>query len=108
MNLKLSTQDATLYYEQIEDEAERDVARSNKADLVKFFQELINNPPLMQQFELITHRQHFVKLAIRLGTGRGYNFTASDLEEAIEDSTAAEQGEYFCLPIGCWHKAELA
>ena len=27
---------------------------------------------------------------------RGYNFTAADLEEAIEDSTAAEQGEYFC------------
>ena len=108
MNLKLSTQDATLYYEQIEDETERDVAWSNKADLVKFLQELINNAPLMEQFESITHRQHFIKLATRLGSGRGYNFTASDLEEAIEDSTATEQGEYFCLPIGCWHKAELA
>ena len=108
MNLKLSARDATLYYEQIGDEAERDVAWSNKADLVKFFQELINNPPLMQQFESITHRQHFLKLAMRLGAGRGYNFTASDLEEAIENSTAGGQGEYFCLPIGCWHKAELA
>ncbi len=106
MNLKLSARDATLYYEQVDKEAYQDVAWSNKADLAKFWQELINNPPLMQQFELITHRQHFIKLAMRLGTGRGYNFTASELEEAIEDSTADEQGEYFCLPIGCWHKAE--
>ena len=108
MNLKLSARDATLYYEHREDEAEGNGAWSNKADLAKFFQELINNPPLMQQFELITHRQHFLQLAMRLGEGRGYNFTASDLEEAIENSTAAEQGDYFCLPIGCWHKAESA
>ncbi len=108
MNLKLSTKDANLYYEQIEDEARGDSAWSNKADLVKFWQELINNPLLMQQFESITHREHFIKLATRLGSGRGYSFTAADLEEAIEDSTATEQGEYFCLPIGCWHKAELA
>jgi len=108
MNLKLSTRDATLYYEQIEDEAKRDVPQSNKADLIKFWQELTNNPPLMQQFESITHRQRFIKLATRLGAGRGYNFTASDLEEAIEANTADEQGEYFCLPIVCWHKAESA
>ena len=109
MNLKLSTRDATLYYEQIEDtEAKLDVAQSNKADLIKFFQELTNNLPLMQQFEAITHREHFIKLAMRLGEGRGYNFTAFDLEEAIEANTANGQGEYFCLPIGCWHKAESA
>ena len=108
MNLKLSVRDATLYYEQREDEAEGNRAWSNQADLAKFFQELINNPPLMQQFESITHRQHFLKLAMRLGEGRGYNFTALELEEAIEDNTAGGQGEYFCLPIGCWHKAELA
>ena len=108
MNLKLSARDATLYYEQVDEEAYQDGAWSNKADLAKFWQELINNPPLMQQFESITHREHFIKLAMRLGEGRGYTFTASELEEAIEESTAGEQGEYFCLPIGCWHKAELA
>lgn len=79
-----------------------------KADLEKFYQELTNELLLMQQFESITHRKEFIKLAVRLGAGRGYKFTASELEDAIEASTAAEQGEYFCLPIGCWHKAESA
>ena len=77
-----------------------------KADLEKFYQELTNDPLLMEQFESITHREQFIKLVIRLGAGRGYSFTTSELEDSIEDSTAFEQGEYFCLPIGCWHKAE--
>lgn len=79
-----------------------------KADLEKFYQEITDDPLLMQQFESITHQKQFVKLAIRLAAVRGYTFTASELEDAIEASTASEQGEYFCLPIGCWHKAELA
>ncbi len=108
MNLKLAQRDATLYYEQIDDEAQREGTRSDQANLEQFFQELSNDPLLMQQFESITHREHFIKLAMRLGAARGYKFTSSDLEEAIEANTADEQGEYFCLPIGCWHKAELA
>ena len=79
-----------------------------KADLEKFYQEVNNDPLLMQQFESITHREHFIKLTIRLAAAKGYTFTASELEDAIETSTASEQGEYFCLPIGCWHKAESA
>ena len=79
-----------------------------KANLEKFYQELTNDPVLIEQFESITHQQQFIKLAVRLGAGRGYTFTASELEDAIEASTAEEQGEYFCLPIGCWHKAESA
>ena len=79
-----------------------------KAHLEKFYQEITNDPLLMQQFESITHRKQFIKLAIRLANARGYTFTVSELEDSIEDSTASEQGEYFCLPIGCWHKAELA
>ena len=108
MKMKLGVRDATLYYEQIDYEAYQDVARSKKADLEKFFQELTNDPLLMQQFESITEREQFIKLAIRLGAGRGYTFTSTELEDAIEASTASEQGEYFCLPIGCWHKAETA
>ena len=77
-----------------------------KVDLEKFYQEISNDPLLMQQFESITHRDQFIKLAIRLGAGKGYTFTVSELEDAIEASTASGQGEYFCLPIGCWHKAE--
>lgn len=106
MKIKLGERDATLYYEQIDYEAYGDVARSKKTDLEKFFQELTNKPLLMQQFELITAREQFIKLATRLGAGRGYTFTTTELEDAIEASTAVGQGEYFCLPIGCWHKAE--
>ena len=106
MNLKLSERDATLYYDQMEDETYQDVSRSKKTDLAKFFQEVNNDPLLMQQFKLITEQEQFIKLAIRLGTGKGYNFTASELEEAIKANTSAEQGEDFCLPIDCWHKAK--
>ena len=108
MKLKLGERDATLYYEQIDYSAYQDVARSKKADLEKFFQELTNDLLLMQQFKSITARSQFIKLAIRLGARRGYTFTTSELEDAIEASTASGQGEYFCLPIGCWHKAESA
>jgi hypothetical protein len=108
MKLKLGERDATLYYEEIDYSAYQDVTRSKKADLEKFFQELTNDPLLRQQFESITHREQFINLAIRLGAGRGYTFTVSELEDVIEASTASGQGEYFCLPIGCWHKAESA
>jgi hypothetical protein len=59
----------------------------------------------MQQFESLTNKEQFIKLVMRLGAARGYTFTASELEEAIEANTATDQGNYFCLPIGCWHKA---
>lgn len=85
-----------------------EVNEQNLRDLEKFYQELSDDPGLREQFQLIVERQEFLNLVVRLGRSRGYNFTTFELEEAIETSTASEQGEYFCLPIGCWHKPETA
>ena len=76
--------------------------------LEKFYQAVTNDQTLIQEFESITERKDFPKLAAQLGAKRGYTFTASEVEASIEASTASDQGEYFCLPIGCWHKAQLA
>ena len=79
-----------------------------KTDLEKFYQVVTDDPTLAQQFELITNREHFLKLVVRLGAQKGYAFTASEVEASIEANTASDQGEYFCLPLGCWHKAQSA
>ena len=79
-----------------------------KKDLNKFYQAVANDPKLGQEFESITERENFSKLAVQMGSKRGYRFTASEVESSIQDSTASEQGEYFCLPIGCWHRFQPA
>ena len=73
-------------------------------DLAKFYQACNNNSTLFKQFESITNQENFLLLAVQLGVERGYTFTISEVEADIESSTASGQGEYFCLPIGCWHK----
>ena len=76
--------------------------------LKKFYQEVNDDPALIRQFESIAERKDFIKLAIRLGAKKGYVFNASDIEASIEESTASGQGDYFCLPFGCWHKFKSA
>jgi hypothetical protein len=77
-------------------------------DLKKFYQAVADDPALIRQFELIAERKDFIKLAIKLGAKKGYVFNASDIETSIEESTASGQGDYFCLPFGCWHKFKSA
>ncbi|HEY5141659.1 MAG TPA: Nif11-like leader peptide family natural product precursor [Methylococcales bacterium] len=79
-----------------------------KADLKNFYQVLADEPTLAQQFELITDREEFLKLAVQIGSERGYTFSIYEVEASIKASTASEQGDYFCLPIGCWHKFQSA
>ena len=77
-------------------------------DLERFYQAVTNEPSLNQQFESITERGDFIRRAVQLGAQKGYTFTASEVKASIEANTASEQGEYFCLPIGCWHNAQFA
>ncbi len=76
--------------------------------LEKFYQAVTNDSTLNRQFESITEQEDFPNQAVRLGAQKGYTFTASEVKASIEECTASDQGEYFCLPIGCWHKAQLA
>lgn len=79
-----------------------------KKDLDKFYQIVADDPTLAQQFESITEKEDFLKLAVQIGSQRGYSFTVAEVESSIEDTTSSEQGEYFCLPVGCWHKVRSA
>lgn len=74
-------------------------------DLEKFYQTVNNDPMLYEQFESLINQKDFLHQIVQLGVRLGYIFTDSEIEASIEASTAAGQGEYFCLPIGCWHKA---
>ena len=73
--------------------------------LNEFYQLITSDSTLTKQFELIVHKQNFSKLLVRLGAGKGYQFTVSEVEDSIKENTASEQGSYICLPIGCWHTA---
>ncbi len=78
-----------------------------KKSLQKFYQAVADDPTLIAQIETIVDKQDFSKLLVQLGAEKGYHFTSSEVESSIKDNTASEQGEYFCLPIGCWHKPQL-
>ena len=73
--------------------------------LNKFYNLIVSDDLLAEQFESIVHKKNFSKLLVRLGAANGYKFTIPEVESSIEENTASEQGEYICLPIGCWHKA---
>lgn len=62
---------------------------------------------LKSEFESIIKNDNFIALIIELGSKQGYAFTASDVATSIEENTASGQGQFFCLPMGCWHKGEL-
>jgi hypothetical protein len=76
--------------------------------LDKFYKLVAKNPNLAQHFETIVERKDFPRLAVQLGKKWGYTFTPAEIQSSIEASTATGQGDYFCLPLGCWHKTQSA
>ena len=74
------------------------------AHLDKFYKLVAKKPELTRQFDAIVERRDFPKLAVELGAKWGYTFTPREVLASIESTTATGQGEYFCLPLGCWHK----
>jgi len=77
-------------------------------DLQKFYQEVSNDPALIHRLEAITDKKAFTKLVTQLGAKKGYSFTTSEIEASIQENTASGQGDYFCLPIGCWSNPKVA
>jgi Nif11 domain len=73
--------------------------------LDKFYKLVAKNPALARQFDSIVETIDFPKLAVQLGAKWGYTFTSAEIQASIESSTASGQGDYFCLPLGCWHKS---
>ena len=79
-----------------------------KTHLDKFYKLVAKKPDLAQQFDSIVEAKDFHHLAVRLGATWGYTFTPAEIQASIEESTASGQGDYFCLPLGCWHKMHSA
>jgi hypothetical protein len=77
-----------------------------KTHLDRFYKLVAKKPDLARQFDAIVERTDFPKLAVQLGKKWGYTFTPTELQASIESTTATGQGEYFCLPLGCWHKIQ--
>jgi Nif11 domain len=73
--------------------------------LDRFYKLVAKNPALARQFDSIVETIDFPKSAVQLGAKWGYTFTSTEIQASIESSTAAGQGDYFCLPLGCWHKS---
>lgn len=79
-----------------------------KKHLDKFYKLVTKKPDLARQFDSIVEARDFPNLAVKLGATWGYTFTSAEIQASIEESTAAGQGNYFCLPIGCWQKIQSA
>jgi Nif11 domain len=79
-----------------------------KKHLDKFYKLVAKKPDLARQFDSIVEAKDFYHSAVRLGASWGYTFTPAEIQASIEECTAAGQGNYFCLPIGCWQKTQSA
>lgn len=77
-------------------------------DLQNFYQEVSNDSVLTHRLESITDQKNFTKLVTQLGAKKGYDFTAADVEDSIKDHTASGQGDYFCVPVGCWRNPKVS
>lgn len=75
-----------------------------RAHLDKFYRLAAKNANVRQQFDAIVEKKDFPRLLSQLGAKWGYVFTAAEIEASIEACTANNQGNYFCLPLGCWPK----
>lgn len=73
--------------------------------LEKFYKLAAKNANVRQQFEALAERKDFEKLLVQLGAKWGYLFTPAEIQASIDESTAPGQGNYFCLPLGCWQKS---
>lgn len=76
--------------------------------LNQFYEVIAQDAALKNEFESIIKKDNFIDLIIDLGAKQGYTFTAADVAASIEENTASGQGQFFCLPMGCWHKEGLA
>jgi hypothetical protein len=79
-----------------------------KRHLDKFYKLVAKNSSLTQEVESMTDRSDFANRLVKLGAKWGYTFTPAEVEASMKANTAPGQGDYFCLPIGCWRKVQSA
>ena len=77
--------------------------RTKEGDRLEEFYELIaQDQSLQSEIDAISNRDLLVDFLVRISNGHGYNFTALDINNSINENTEVSQDDYVCLPIGCW------
>jgi predicted ribosomally synthesized peptide with nif11-like leader len=60
----------------------------------QFYQQVLQEPALLQQFQSAPDRESLANLAVEVGQQKGYSFTAEEVEQALAaQSAASEAGE---------------
>jgi hypothetical protein len=77
-------------------------------DLDRFYQVIVSDPVLVKELEFISDQHDLVSGIVRLGEQKECVFTEADVKTSIELNTAQGQGNYVCLPIGCWSTIAVA
>lgn len=57
--------------------------------LEQFREQVLQNPPLAEQFKAVTSLDTFVDLAVQMGRQLGYNFTAEDVKTALAQNLSS-------------------
>ena len=73
-----------------------------QTDLETFYEVIGKDQDLMKELGSISDRVLFLNKILELGHKGGFRFTKGELDDAIKMYTAQGQGDYCCLPIGCW------
>jgi predicted ribosomally synthesized peptide with nif11-like leader len=59
----------------------------------QFYQEVMQEPALLQQFQAAPDRESLVNLAVEVGQQNGYSFTIDEVEQALAAQNAASEAE---------------
>ena len=57
----------------------------------QFYQEVIQNPTLLQQFQAAPDQESLANLAIKVGQQKGYSFTVDEVEQVLAAQNAASE-----------------
>lgn len=70
-----------------------------KSDWDEFYEVVSHDALLSDKFNFIMENmpETYLEEIVGLGAVLGYQFTAKDVKKSI-----SEQGNYVCLPLGCW------
>ena len=72
------------------------------SELEKFYDTVNQDNNLIFQLEAILEKENYIEELVSLGKALGYEFTSLEIEQSIAESAANINGNYICLPVGCW------
>ena len=71
-------------------------------NLERFYEAVEQDETISYQLDAIGDRTEFIRQLIQSGKTLGYTFTTSEVISSIAEHTGDPNGNYICLPIGCF------